>query len=176
MTGARTGGVTGGVTGGRTGLATDAWVLVCDGSKALLLRNAGGPRDIRLDVIRKREIDNPPTAEQGSGPPGRQSDGPSGHKSIIKEPDWHDQAERRFARDLAGMLYADAHAGAYAQLVLVAAPAVLGDIRAALHDEVRARLLAEVPKTLTNHPVPEIEAALAEALAEALDGVQEPGR
>ena len=34
---------------------------------------------------------------------------------------------------------------------------VLGEIRKKLHKEVTDRLLGEVPKTLTNHPVPEIE-------------------
>ena len=49
------------------------------------------------------------------------------------------------------------------QLVIAAAPAALGDIRPALSDGVRESILAEMPKDLTNIPVPK--------LAEHFDGL-----
>lgn len=151
------------------GLPEDAWVIVCDGRKALYLKNAGSRQAPRLEVLRKEVQENPKNTDQATDAPGRRSDGPSGHRSAMEPTDFHGQAETRFAQDLAAELYAKAHAGAFDALVLVAAPQVLGDLRAALHDEVRAKLLAEVPKTLTNHPVAEIGAVLAEHF-DAVDG------
>lgn len=152
------------------GLPTDAWVIVCDGQKALYLKNAGSRQAPRLEVLRKAVQDNPKNTDQATDAPGRRSDGPSGHKSAMEPTDFHGQAETRFARDVAGELYARAHAGAFEALVLVAAPQVLGGLRAALHEEVRGKVVAEVPKTLTNHPVGEIEAVLAEHFDAVDDG------
>ena len=152
------------------GLPKEAWVLVCDGQKALYLKNAGTPGTPRLEVFRKEVQDNPKNTELATDAPGRRSDGPSGHKSAMEPTDFHGQAETRFAGEIAAALYSAAHAGEFAALVLVAAPQVLGDLRAALHGEVRQRILGEVPKTLTNHPVGEIEAVLAEHFEAAGDG------
>ncbi|MCC6982095.1 MAG: host attachment protein, partial [Bauldia sp.] len=51
---------------------------------------------------------------------------------------------------------------AFENLVVVAPPRILGVLREAFHPEVRNRILAEVDKTLTQHPVPEIERILTE--------------
>lgn len=139
----------------------DAWVLVADGEKALILRNEGDAEYPNLQVTRLIEQDNPATHEQGTDRPGRFSDGPSVHRSAVQETDWHRLAEERFARDLADRLYKAAHAGRFDRLILVAPPRTLGELRDALHKEVRARVIAEIDKDLTNHPVHEIEKIVA---------------
>ncbi|WP_414717991.1 host attachment protein [Thioclava sp. UBA3469] len=53
------------------------------------------------------------------------------------------------------------------RLVIVAAPRVLGEIRSALHKEVSDVVVAEIDKTLTNHPRDEIEKLVKEELATA---------
>lgn len=136
------------------------WVLVADGEKALLLENRGGKARPDFRVLREMENDNPPTREQGSDAPGRFNDGPSPHRSAVEQTDWHWLAKERFAREAADLLYRYAHAGRFRELVLVAAPAILGELRKELHPEVGRRVVAEVPKTLTNHPVSEIERLL----------------
>ena len=45
-------------------------------------------------------------------------------------------------------------------LVIVAPPRTLADIRAALHADVASRVIAEINKDLTRHPVGEIEKRL----------------
>ena len=139
----------------------DAWVLVADGEKALILRNEGDGAYPNLQVTRLIEQDNPATRDQGTDRPGRFSDGPSMHRSAVQETDWHRLAEERFARDLADRLYKAAHAGRFDRLILVAPPRTLGELRDALHKEVRARVIAEIDKDLTNHPVHEIEKIVA---------------
>jgi protein required for attachment to host cells len=42
-------------------------------------------------------------------------------------------------------------------LVVVAPPRALADLRVAFHPEVKSRIIAEIDKDLTNHPVGEIE-------------------
>ncbi|MFC3118959.1 host attachment protein [Jhaorihella thermophila] len=41
--------------------------------------------------------------------------------------------------------------------MIAAAPDVLGALRDELHKEVAERVVAEIPKTLTNHPVDQLE-------------------
>ena len=66
--------------------------------------------------------------------------------------------KERFAREISDRLYKFAHQGRFQSLVLVAPPHVLGDLRKELHQEVSSRIIAEVAKDLTKHPVDQIEA------------------
>jgi protein required for attachment to host cells len=140
-----------------------AWIVIADGEKALFLQNKGDGLYPDLEVIREFEEENPPTREQGSDRPGRFNDGPSPHKSAVADTDWHRVAKERFADEIAAKLYKAAHRGDFDQIVLVAPPLVLGEMRKKLHKEVADMVVAEVPKTLTNHPMLEIERILLAA-------------
>ena len=141
----------------------DVWVLVADGEKGLILRNEGDKDYPNLEVVREMHEENPPTREQGTDRPGRFNDGPSVHRSAVADTDWHRIAKERFAEEIAARLYKMAHRGDFEKIVLVAPPLVLGELRKQLHKEVEQRVTAEVPKTLTNHPVYEIEQILMAA-------------
>ena len=138
-------------------LMQGTWVLVADGEKALILENQTDDEDPYLTVLTKEEQENPPNREQAANRRGRFNDGSGIHRSAVEDTDWHQLAKDRFADDLADMLYAKAHKGAYSSLVLVASPGVLGEIRDKMHKEVRDKVIAEVPKTLTNHSLDDIE-------------------
>ncbi len=144
-----------------------ALVLIVDGKRARFLRNKGSPRHVELITERELEQENPPTREQGTDRPGRYP-GPLGvHSSAVEQTDWHRLAEQRFAAEIADMLYRMAHAHAFEDLVLIAPPKALGDLRAAFHPEVATRVVAEVAKDLTSLPVPELTKRLnAAALAD----------
>ena len=45
-------------------------------------------------------------------------------------------------------------------LIVVAPPRALADLRNAFHADVRSRILAEIDKDLTNHPIYDIEKRL----------------
>jgi protein required for attachment to host cells len=139
------------------------WVVVADGEKALFLKNEGDAKFPDFQVVQEMEQENRATREQGVERPGRYSDGPSAHKSAFQETDWHRLNKERFADDIAERLYKQAHAGAYDRLVIVAPPQVLGEMRRKLHKEVVGKLVAEIPKTLTNQPVWDIEKMLMAA-------------
>jgi len=140
----------------------DAWVVVADGGKFLILKNDGDAKFPDLRVFRHVEQDNPPTHEQGTDRPGRHDDNGPG-RSAVEDTDWHALAKERFAKDLAERLRMFALKKKFERLVLVAAPTTLGQLRPELHDEVKNALIGEIDKDLTNHPVHEIEKALASA-------------
>jgi protein required for attachment to host cells len=135
---------------------TNALVLVSDGRRARLLRNQGTPVKPELIVEQAINRENPPTRDQGSDKPGRRH-GPGGAiGGAIEQTDYHHQQEERFAAELADLLYELGNAGKYEELVVVAPPKMLGDLRANFHQKVSGAVVAEVPKDLTQYSVPEI--------------------
>ncbi|TGQ53236.1 host attachment protein [Mesorhizobium sp. M1C.F.Ca.ET.193.01.1.1] len=141
-------------------LKHDLWVIVADGEKALFLRNQGDTKYPNLQVVQEMEQENPATREQGTDKPGRYAEGP---RSAIEETDWHRLGKERFADDIADRLYKLAHRGDFDEIVLIAPPQVLGEMRQKLHKEVCDKVKAQIPKTLTNHTIPEIEKLLQAA-------------
>ena len=147
-------------------IATDTLILVADGEKALFLRNEGDEKYLNLQVESTQEQDNPPTREQAANRRGRMSDS-MGNKSAVQDTDWHELAKDRFAADLADMLYKRAHKGDFDKLLIIASPSTLGEIREHLHQEVTDKLIGQIDKDLTNHPIDKIEKALQSAMEEA---------
>ncbi|MEW4467635.1 host attachment family protein [Parasphingorhabdus sp. JC815] len=140
-------------------IPSEALVLIADGEKALFLRNEGDEKYPNLQVEKKRTQDNPPTREQAANRRGRMFDG-TGHKSAVDDTDWHELAKDRFAADLSERLYQRAHDGDFNDLIIVATPNTLGELRQHLHSEVADKLRGEVDKNWTNHPLDEVESLL----------------
>jgi protein required for attachment to host cells len=140
----------------------DAFVFVGDGRKALFLRNEGDEKFPNLKTERVFVDDNPPTHEQGTDRPGRtfKSAG-SSNRSGVENTDWHDLEETRFARQVAGALEKLVRERNPKALVVVAPPRALADLRQAFHAQVKSRIIAEIDKDLTKHPVDQIEKHLA---------------
>lgn len=139
------------------------WVALADGAKALILVNEGTDAEPLLKVLAKSELVNPPTREHGTDKPGRMPDTGPAQRSALADTDWHAFEEARFVREFAGRLNRAAGAGRFDRLVLVAPPKVIGELRAALAPAAADRLVGEVPKDLTAHPVSEIERLIAKA-------------
>jgi protein required for attachment to host cells len=142
------------------------WVLVADGKKALFLRNNLNVNDYDLQVVWHRAMGNPPSREQGSDRPGRTNTVPGGQRAALQETDWHQLAEDRFAKEIAAILNRAAKDDAFESIVIVAPPKVLGELRTELDPEAAKKVSAEIPKTLTNHPIEKIESILKSELDE----------
>jgi protein required for attachment to host cells len=139
-----------------------AWILVGDGRKAIVLRNEGDALYPNLQVAQVFDApDNPRTHLQGTDRPGRVGSGT--HRSAVENPDWHDLAEHRFARDVARVLTRARDAGDLNALIIVAPPRILSELRLALPPSVRSVTIAELDKDLTHFPTYEIERYLAAA-------------
>lgn len=138
-----------------------AWVLVGDGRKALVLRNEGDEKFPNLRALAVfREEENPPTSQLGTDAPGRAVDHLTGRRAGVEQTDWHDIAEHRFAESVAATLCARDQAGDIVSLVVVAPPRTLADLRNAFTPTLKTKIIAEVNKDLTRHPVHEIERLL----------------
>lgn len=149
------------IRGSRPRVPHNSLVLVGDGQKALFLRNKGNALRVDLVVEQILERDNPPTRAQGTDRPGRSISSVGAARSAMQEADWHYLAKERFASELAEALYRHAHANHFDSLVIIAPPKILGNLRRAFHAEVTERIIAEIPKELTSHPVAEIEKLIA---------------
>jgi len=136
----------------------NAFVFVGDGRKALFLRNEGDELYPNLKTESVFEDVNPLTHEQGSERPGRVSKGPdSGQRSAVEQADWHHIEEHRFARKVAAAMEEVVRARKVRALIVVAPPKTLADLRSSFHADVQARIIAEINKDLTKHPVADIE-------------------
>jgi protein required for attachment to host cells len=138
--------------------------MVADGRKALFLRNDLDDMNPDLNVVRIEKQENPSDSAQSADRPGRMAASGVGQRSALDETDWHELAKERFADDLADILYKLAHKGAFSRIVLVAPPNILGELRRKLHSEVTRCVVAEVDKTLSNHPLDKIEMLLHDTL------------
>jgi protein required for attachment to host cells len=81
----------------------------------------------------------------------------SGQRSAVEPVDWHHIAEHRFAQKVAAAMEHLVRARKAPALVVVAPPRTLADLRGAFHPDVQVRVIAEINKDLTKHPVEEIE-------------------
>ncbi|MEQ9258955.1 MAG: host attachment family protein [Roseovarius sp.] len=85
-------------------------------------------------------------------------------RSALDEVDWHRLAKDRFADEMAGILYRCAHRNDFSRLVICAPAKVLGELRKQVHKEVEQRIVAEIDKDFTNHPLDELESLLKREL------------
>jgi protein required for attachment to host cells len=131
-------------------------VLVGDGRKALFLRNQGVQTNIKLEVERRLLHETPPTREMGTDRPGRTVSGPGDIRSAMEQTDWHRMEEDRFVDTVAGVLAREAAADPDLQIAIVLPPKALGHLRAGMSAAVHKHVIAEIPKDLTHHPIPEI--------------------
>ncbi|KPF53557.1 host attachment protein [Rhizobium sp. AAP116] len=129
----------------------NAVIAVADGEKLSLFQNEGNALDIKLKAIPSDEIDG--------------SKIPSGarHSSSAANPDDSQQDEDGFSNGVTEMLNKQVLDGKIKNLVIIAAPRTLGEMRKSYHKQLSAVLVGELDKDLTGHTVQEIEKALEAA-------------
>ena len=133
-------------------LAHGAWFFVGDDQKALFLINEGDEMFPNLRRLLVEEHKDPPSREQGTDAPGR-----AYSRSAVEPTDRHELAKERFAASIAERINKAALANVFNQIVIVAPPKILGDLRRAFAKETETKILAEIPKHHTHHTIVEIE-------------------
>lgn len=141
----------------------NARVLVTDGGRATVFRNAGQVGKPDLQPFKAYHQDNPPTRDQGTDKPPRSST-MSGNRTTIEVTDYHQQAEDRFVQDIASDMERDLGAGEFAELIVVAPPVALGVYRKAASQKLQQATLMEINKDLTKHQPSDIAAIVVKAL------------
>lgn len=139
----------------------DEWVIVCDGSKALFLQNAGDAKFPNLQTREVLEQKVPPTSAIGTDAPSRAYASVGHARSAIEQTDYHTQQEEEFLRSIMGKLDAAVQAGKVKSLILVAPPRALGVLRQHYTHVLKQAVRQEVQKDYVRMPVYEIEKHLA---------------
>ena len=141
----------------------DAMVVVADGRKMLLFRNEGDEVYPKLEVVEHEEKTVPAREDFATDSPGTRHDYGAGmnQRSGMEETDFHQLEEDRFAADTAEMLKKRALRNEFTELIVVAPPRALGELRKHFHKEVEARIIGEIAKDLANRPTDEIEQLIA---------------
>ena len=136
---------------------TRTWILVADGGRARILEALGRGKGVHIVSGSDATIDNPPSHLQGDAKPDRVYES-VGHARHAVEPrqDPHRALEAIFAGQLAAKLGDYAASKSFDRLVIVAPPAMLGDLRKVISPSVREKIVAEVDKDLTKVPNGEI--------------------
>jgi protein required for attachment to host cells len=141
------------------------WVVVCDGRKALILRNAGDHVFLNLRLEESHEDFDLSTIEQGGGGGGRVHESTAMGRRSLAHADWHDQNEREFLHGLARRLDRALAGGEVSAIIIIAAPRALGMLREAYSPALRKAVKREIAKDYVNKPVYGIEQQLGFAIA-----------
>jgi protein required for attachment to host cells len=144
----------------KVAISPDAWVVLCDGRKWLILENKGDQAHVNLVTREEREEKAAATRELGTDRPGRAHQAVGAARGSVEQTDWHDQAESEFLRRLAKHLDALVQAHDVPALVLIAPPRALGTIRPLLSQRVAQRVRGEIDKDYVRLPVAQIERRL----------------
>ena len=132
-------------------LPKNAVVAVADGATLNLYRNTSDEGSPSLTKLPDADI---ATTNKGSG--GR-------HQSSSANPSDSQQDEDAFAAGVASVPNTRVLDGKIDDLIVIAAPRTLGELRKHYHKSLKAKLAGEIAKDLTGHSVADIEKAIASA-------------
>jgi protein required for attachment to host cells len=140
---------------------TRTWVLIADGARARVLENDGPGRGLTAVEGLIFSSDHSATHDLVLDRQGR-SFSSQGHGRSAIEPhsDPHRDLKTKFAHHLADVLSRGLEQGSYDRLVIVATPVTLGDLRAAMTDPVRSKIIGELAQDLTKLPTAEVASHL----------------
>lgn len=148
--------------------AKKTWVLVADGARARILRGLnflGEKIDDEAEISFVAE--HLRAADYWADKPGRSHASANSRRSAMEmTSDPVRQAEQDFATMLINELETYHEASAFDRLALIAAPQMLGDLRAALPASLKEMVVAEVVKDLTKMTAPDLQATVTKLLQE----------
>jgi protein required for attachment to host cells len=139
-------------------IPANALILVADGRKAMILRNAGDERFPNLKNEWVAADQNPPTSAQGADRPGRTRH--QDRRSTFEQTDWHSEREDAFAKRVAEAFESLVRESQARHLMIVAPPRTLAVLRRSMSDDTSRRMIAELSQDLVNLSVGEIETHL----------------
>ncbi|NQW10163.1 MAG: host attachment protein [Alphaproteobacteria bacterium] len=138
------------------------WVVVADAARSRVFETTDNGKSLAAVLDQDLVTDHRPSHDIDADRPGRtfDSDGAGRH---AKEPktDPHRHAKQVFAHEIARLLKHEKDtAGRYDQLVIVAPPSFLGDLRDCLSPTVKSCVTHEIAKDLTKLPERELAATI----------------
>jgi protein required for attachment to host cells len=140
------------------------WIVVADAGRATVYESDNGLRSD--DWAKRHEMTAalPPSREIDADRPGRSFDsGGEGRHALEPSSDPHENAKESFAHDLVQTLDEGRRKEAFDELVVVAPPAFLGDLRSKMPKQLQAHVRDELDKDYSKLPEPELRERLREA-------------
>ncbi|HEY9081063.1 host attachment protein [Magnetovibrio sp.] len=137
--------------------ARKTWILVADGARARIVQCDGPGKGLALAMSHDFAASHAPTRDFGTDKPGRsQGGGVGAHHAVEPKVDWHTYEKHLFAAEMAKTLEQAHSHRAFDDLVLVAPPKTLGDLRKALDGKLEGSITAELGKDLTHLTIHEL--------------------
>ena len=134
------------------------WIVVADSARAQFFLNNGVGTGLEPALPLALVADNRPSRHITSDRSGRTFDSSGPGRHAMQPPsDPHRHEQTIFAREIAKLLEQKREKKAFNQLVIIAAPKMLGDLRLAFSEEIRRLVVAEINKDLTKLPVHELK-------------------
>jgi protein required for attachment to host cells len=128
-----------------------ALVALANGERFLIMRNIGQPFEPKLEKVSDLDLE---LTNFSAG---------VRHQDPVQRSGSTDIDELAHGAAIAEWLNRKALRGDLGEVVIVADPRTLGQIRQHCHKELEARIVGELAKDLTNSPIPAIEQAIAAA-------------
>ncbi|MDA7947502.1 MAG: host attachment protein [Hyphomicrobiaceae bacterium] len=145
---------------------TKTCILVADGAHVRVYLNNGPNLGIAEIEKYARDLDLKASREIDADRPGRTFDsGGEGRHAMEPPNDAKRHAKQEFHRHIAGDIEAALKAGEFDRLVIVAAPATLGDLRQEFSKSVTDRIHGEIAKNLIQADERELKEQLGSVLA-----------
>lgn len=132
-------------------LPKGAIIAVADGEKLKLFHNTGDEAKLSLAAFSAGEVSND---NKGSG---------ARHQSSSANPDESQVQEDGFAAGVSNLLNRQVLEGKVNDLIVIAAPRTLGEMRKHYHQKLSAVLRGEIAKDLTGHTIADVETAIGAA-------------
>jgi protein required for attachment to host cells len=141
-------------------ISRQARIVVADGGRAHIYKNIGEIGEIKLALVRSNNQHSEHTHALGRDRPGRMS-GNAGHtKSALESTDLHQVVEGKFLKAIVEDLAQDVQEGLCEELVLIAPPHALGELRKQLPANVAKIVVSEIGKDYTHMAINELQKTL----------------
>lgn len=141
------------------------WVLVADGAAAKVFEHDGPGKGLTAVKGLSFEEDPAQARELMSDRQGRSfASAGHGRSALAWSTDPVEVRESRFVKRVVEALDKKLLEGKFERLLVIAAPAALGDIRGYMTDRLKKVTMAELDKDLTNLSTPELEKHLEDHL------------
>ena len=134
-------------------IPSNAHVAIVDGKNFTVMRNGGAPLEPKLDRAEQPDLS---ATNYSAGV--RHQDNIGREKGTSTQLD-----ELAHAAAAAEWLNSQCVSGDIADLLVIADPKTLGEMRHHYHSELEKRLVGEIAKTMTGQPTDKIEQAIASA-------------
>lgn len=141
-------------------ISRQAWIVVADGGRANIYKNVGEIGEIKLTLVRSTNQHTEHTHELGRDRPGRLNDNSGFSKSALESTDIHQVAEDKFLRAIVDHLAQDVQNGQCKEIVLIAPPHALGELRKQLPANVAKLVVSEIGKDYTHMAINELQKTL----------------